>query len=89
MLAVTGANGQVGGRVARRLCGLGLAQRLIVRDPSRAPDLPGAEVVRAGSYGDAASMRQALEGVRRLFLVSARDRFGVAHRSAMDGVKPP
>lgn len=89
MLAVTGATGEIGGRVARRLSGLGLAQRMIVRDPSRAPDLPGAETARAGSYGDAASMRRALEGVDKLFLVSARDRFGVAHRSAQNRVKPP
>jgi len=89
MLAVTGATGEVGGRVARRLCSLGLSQRLIVRHASRAPDLPGAEVVCADSYGDAGSMRRALEGVRRLFLVSARDRFGVAHRSAQNRVQPP
>jgi NAD(P)H dehydrogenase (quinone) len=89
MLAVTGATGEIGGRVARRLSSLGLAQRMIVRDPSRAPDLPGAETVCAGSYGDAASMRLALKGVDRLFLVSARDRFGVAHRSALNRVKPP
>jgi NAD(P)H dehydrogenase (quinone) len=89
MLAVTGATGEIGGRVARRLSRLGLCQRLIVRDPSRAPGLPGAEVAGAGSYGDAASMRRALQGVHRLFLVSARDRFGVAHRSAVNHVKPP
>ena len=40
MLAVTGATGQIGGRVAVRLALLGLPQRLIVRDPSRAPRLP-------------------------------------------------
>lgn len=89
MLAVTGATGEVGGRVARRLSNFGLTQRLIVRDPSRSPDLPGAEVVWAGSYGDAAAMRKALEGVHRLFLVSARDRFGVAHKSAQNRSKPP
>ncbi|MBN2319683.1 MAG: SDR family oxidoreductase [Acidobacteria bacterium] len=89
MLAITGATGEVGGRVARRLAGLGVAQRLIVRDPSRAPDFPGAEIVRAASYGDAESMREALKGVDALFLVSARDRFGVAHISAKNRVKPP
>jgi NAD(P)H dehydrogenase (quinone) len=89
MLAVTGATGELGSRVAKRLAGLGLAQRVIVRDPPRVPDLPGAEVVRATSYGDAGSMCQALKGVRTLFLVSARDRFGVAHISAKNGMKPP
>jgi NAD(P)H dehydrogenase (quinone) len=89
MPAVTGATGEVGGRVAQRLAGLGIAQRLIVRDPSRSPHLPGAEIVQASSYGDAASMRRALEGMDILFLVSARDRFGVAHISAKNRVTPP
>lgn len=89
MLAITGATGEIGGRVARNLAGLGSIQRAIVRDTSRMPRLPGTEVVQASSYGDADSMRQALTGVKKLFLVSARDRFGVAHISAKKGVKPP
>jgi NAD(P)H dehydrogenase (quinone) len=89
VLAVTGASGQLGGRVASRLAELGLAQRLIVRDSARAPILPGAEVVEASSYGDAAAMIRALTGVQTLFLVSARDRFGVAHISAKNHTMPP
>ncbi len=84
MLAVTGATGQVGGRVAARLAKLGRKQRLIVRDPARAPNLPNAEVVPASSYGDAAAMGRALSGVDTLFLVSAQDRMGVAQRSAAE-----
>jgi NAD(P)H dehydrogenase (quinone) len=89
MLGVTGATGNVGGRVAARLAGMGLRQRLIVRDASRAPVLPGAEVVEASSYGDAAAMTRALLGVDNLFLVSARDRFGVNHLSAQNNITPP
>ncbi len=89
MLAITGATGELGGRVAKRLAGLGLAQRVIVRDPSRMPHLPGAEIVQATSYGDADSIGQALKGIKTLFLVSARDRFGVAHISAKNRMKPP
>lgn len=77
LFGVTGATGELGGRVAARLAERGVAQRLVVRDPSRAPELPDAEVVRASSYGDGEEMRRALEGVRTLFLVSgeeARDR---------------
>ena len=62
---------------------------MIVRDPSRAPRLPGAEIVQASSYGDAAAMRRALAGIETLFLVSARDRFGVAHISAKNHTAPP
>lgn len=89
MIAITGATGELGGRVAKRLAGLGLSQRVIVRDPSRTPHLAGAEIVAATSYGDADSMGQALKGIRTLFLVSARDRFGVAHISAKNHTKPP
>ena len=84
MLAITGAAGQVGGRVARRLADLGVEQRLIVRDPSLIPPLPGAQVVGASSYGHAAEMGRALKGIKTLFLVSARDKMGVTHNTALD-----
>ena len=84
MLAVTGATGHLGGRVAARLAGLGLAQRLIVRDLSRAPRLKGAEVRPASSYGDAVAMGRALAGVQTLFLVSAQDRMGAVQRLAAE-----
>jgi NAD(P)H dehydrogenase (quinone) len=71
-VAVTGVTGGLGGRVARRLADGGVAQRLVVRDPARAPELPGAEVVRA-AYGDGEAMRRALDGVDTLLLVSASE----------------
>jgi NAD(P)H dehydrogenase (quinone) len=69
-LAISGATGAVGGRVASLLAELGHAQRLIVRDASRAPDLPGAEVAE-GSYEDPEAMRMALSGTHTFFMVSA------------------
>jgi NAD(P)H dehydrogenase (quinone) len=89
MLAITGVTGQIGGKVAARLAKLGVAQRLIARDPAHVPHLPGAEIVQSSSYGDAAAMRRALVGVETLFLVSARDSFGVAQMAAKNGVLPP
>ncbi|MBA7563594.1 NAD(P)H azoreductase [subsurface metagenome] len=89
MLAVTGATGEVGGRVAVRLAKLGLSQRLIVRDPRRAPQLPGAEVVQASSYGDAVAIGRALAGVETLFLVSAQDLMGFIRRCAENKVPTP
>jgi uncharacterized protein YbjT (DUF2867 family) len=86
VIGVTGATGGLGGRVARQLAERGLEQRLIVRDASRAPSLPGAEVVEASDYGDGEAMRRALEGVGTLLLVSAGehpDRVSL-HRSAVD-----
>jgi NAD(P)H dehydrogenase (quinone) len=84
-LAVTGVTGGLGGRVARRLADRGVAQRLVVRDPSRAPQLRGAEVVRA-HYGDGEAMRRALDGVDTLLLVSASEAFDRVrlHTGAVD-----
>src|ERR1700749_1464630 len=73
-LAVTGSTGAVGGRGARILADLGVAQRLIVRSAERAPRLDGAEVREVpGGYADPAGFREALEGVGTLFLVSAEE----------------
>ena len=81
MLAVTGATGRIGGRVAALLAAQGSAQRLIVRDPSKVPALPGAEIRQVSSYGDPAAMGKALSGVDTLFLVSAREIMGVIMQS--------
>lgn len=46
-LGITGSTGHLGGRIARRLADRGVGQRLLVRDPSRAPELPDTTVARA------------------------------------------
>ncbi len=68
-IGVTGSTGQLGGRVATRLATLGQPQRLLVRNPARAPQLHGAEIIQA-SYEDGPSMKVALSGIQVLFLVS-------------------
>ena len=73
LIAVTGATGEVGGRVARRLADRGIAQRLLVRDASRAPRLDGAEVATITGYGDGDSMRAAIEGAETLFFVPGEE----------------
>jgi NAD(P)H dehydrogenase (quinone) len=73
LIAVTGATGEVGGRVAERLAEAGHDQRLVVRDASRAPDLEGAEVRVASDYGDHDEMQAALEGVDTLLLIPAAE----------------
>jgi NAD(P)H dehydrogenase (quinone) len=86
VIAVTGATGAVGGRVAAGLAELGVSQRLVVRDPSRAPSLPGAEVVGGANYADGDAMRRAFEGADTVFFVSAgEDRNRVdLHRGVVD-----
>jgi NAD(P)H dehydrogenase (quinone) len=86
VIAVTGATGGIGGRVAPRLAERGAELRLIVRDPARAPELRGAEVVQVSDYGEGEEMRRALDGAERLLLVSfeeSRDRVD-KHRAAID-----
>jgi NAD(P)H dehydrogenase (quinone) len=73
VIALTGVTGQVGGRVARLLAERGVPLRLIVRDASRAPQLPGAEVAVASDYGATNEMKRAIEGADTLFLVSGRE----------------
>ena len=86
MFVVTGSTGYVGRLVAAELAARGVEQRLLVRDPIRAPELPGAEVV-AADYGDPASLRAALHEGDRVFMVSLHE--GPAdrvphHRSFID-----
>ncbi|MGG7306319.1 SDR family oxidoreductase [Curtobacterium sp. AB451] len=71
-IALTGATGKIGGAVARALAHDGVPFRMIVRDASRAPDLPGTDVAVA-SYGDADAGRAALEGVDLLLMVSGAE----------------
>lgn len=69
-IAVTGATGRIGGRVARHLAEVRTPTRLLVRDPSHAPTLSGAEVA-VSRYGDQGAVRSALEGIETVFMVSA------------------
>lgn len=83
--AITGASGRIGARTARHLADAGLPTRLVVRDASRAPALPRADVAVA-SYGDHDACRRAFDGVDTLFLVSAAESADRVqqHRTAID-----
>lgn len=72
MIGVTGSTGQLGSRIASRLADSGVPLRLIVRDPGRAPHLPGATVAQA-AYGEHAALLDALDGVDVLMLLSATE----------------
>lgn len=85
LIAITGATGYLGSRIARQLSAAGWATRLITRDPSRAPRLAGSHAAQA-TYEDTAAMTAALQGVDRLFFVSSNALAGrqEAHRSVID-----
>ena len=72
MLVVTGSTGRVGRLVAGELSTRGMRQRLLVRDPLRAPDIAGAEIAMA-DYGDPQSIADALEPDDRVFMVSLHE----------------
>jgi NAD(P)H dehydrogenase (quinone) len=71
-VAVTGATGELGSRVARRLAERGVPQLLVARDPAQLPDLPDAAHRGPAAYADRAAMRDAMTGARTLVLVSGR-----------------
>jgi NAD(P)H dehydrogenase (quinone) len=81
MIVVTGASGQVGGRVGRLLAA---PHVLLVRDPSRAPETD--KSVKFAEYADKSAMIAALTGADTLFLVSGREdpHRLAAHKSAVD-----
>lgn len=84
-IAITGSTGNVGGEAARLLSAEEYGQKLIVRDPARAPELPGASVARA-EYSDREASVEALRGSDVLFMVSgseAEDRVD-QHRTFID-----
>lgn len=71
-ILITGATGQQGGAVARRLLAAGFAVRIVVRNvesvASRALVQQGAEAV-AGDFGQPESLTRAMAGVRGVFSV--------------------
>ncbi len=71
-LGITGSTGRLGGRIARALSAAGVPQRLLVRDPSRAPALADATAV-PGSYADRDGVFAALQGLRTVLMVSASE----------------
>ncbi|MCU1605868.1 MAG: Nitrogen transcription regulator, NmrA family [Modestobacter sp.] len=84
-LGITGSTGRLGRRIARRLAAAGVPQRLVVRDPARAPQLPGSAVAVA-SYDDGTAVREALAGLSTVLMVSGAehpDRLG-QHRTFID-----
>jgi NAD(P)H dehydrogenase (quinone) len=86
VIVVTGATGVVGGAVARKLAARGEPIRLIVRDPARAPSLPGAEIAVA-TYDDPEALSAALEPGDRVFMVSMHAQYAerlLLHRSFVE-----
>ena len=90
-IAVTGASGLLGSKLAFRLAAEGATQRLVVRDAARAPrlgddPLPESDVAVVDGYTDTRGMVAAFTDVDTVFLVSAREDLDrvAQHRAAVD-----
>jgi NAD(P)H dehydrogenase (quinone) len=85
-IAITGASGKLGGRVAHRLAARSAHQLLLGRDLTRLPRLPLAAVRGPAAYDDPPAMRAALTGADTLFLISAHlsGRRLAEHSAALD-----
>jgi uncharacterized protein YbjT (DUF2867 family) len=71
---VTGATGNIGSKVVAELRERGVPFRAFVRDPDRAAAVLGGETELAhGDFAEPASVRRALDGVERMFLLCAND----------------
>jgi uncharacterized protein YbjT (DUF2867 family) len=66
MLLVTGATGRIGRELVRELSA---EVRVLVRDPSRAADLPQHAERVVGDLGEPATLAPAFDGVDKVFLL--------------------
>ena len=91
MIAVTGANGQLGRLVLKHIAGLTAEPvRALVRTPEKAGDLATDQVsVVKADYDDSTTLPAALEGVERLLLISGSEvgKRAPQHKAVIDAAK--
>ncbi|KUN40676.1 NAD(P)-dependent oxidoreductase [Streptomyces longwoodensis] len=93
MFVITGATGQLGSRIVRRLLTQVPPEQLVacVRDPERAAGLLAEGVdVRRGDFTDPASLAEAFKGASQVLVVSVNDSGDGAvaqHRAAIDAAR--
>jgi uncharacterized protein YbjT (DUF2867 family) len=93
-ILVTGATGNIGSRVVKKLQERGVSVRAFVRDQDKAKTVLGQDLeVAVGDFSDASSVRRALEGVDSVFLACSNDprqveyEIGVIEAAAATGVR--
>lgn len=92
MILVTGATGQLGSAVIRRLLQRTEAADVaaFVRDVSKAADMEARGVsIRAGDYNDTETLERAMEGVDRVLLIAGNDpqRRVQQHQNVIDAAR--
>ena len=71
MILITGATGTVGSELTQQLLAAGQAVRVLTRDANRVSDLTGRAEIAVGDLDSPDELRIALDGVERVFLVTA------------------
>lgn len=84
-ILVTGATGNVGSRLVRRLKEKGHAVRAFARDV--AGKTPEGVEAAPGDFTDKASLQQAMDGVDAVYLLSAGDQLSVHEANAIEAAK--
>ncbi|GAA4589358.1 NAD(P)H-binding protein [Planotetraspora phitsanulokensis] len=70
MILATGATGRIGRELVRELDERNAEFRILVRDPSRAADLPASAERVVGDLDEPATLTPAFDGIDRLFLLT-------------------
>lgn len=87
MILITGATGNIGGKVIRRLSEAGVAAQALSRDPSRGEDLPHITWVE-GDLARSETLAPAFEGVKCLFLLTGNSQnMARLQQNAVDAAK--
>lgn len=71
MILITGATGTVGSELTQQLLSARQPVRVLTRDPQRAVALEGQVEIAVGDLGKPETLRAALEGIERVFLMTA------------------
>ncbi|MEJ2600219.1 MAG: SDR family oxidoreductase [Anaerolineales bacterium] len=71
MILITGATGNVGRQLTQQLLDAGQPMRLLTRDRNKLSNLDGRVEIAVGDLDKPETIRAALEGIERLFLVTA------------------
>jgi uncharacterized protein YbjT (DUF2867 family) len=87
MILVFGATGTTGGEVARQLIAGGHTPRLLVRNPAKAGEFQGKADIVAGDLDRPESLRGAMKGVKKMYLVSAGGDLAKLEAHALDAAK--
>jgi uncharacterized protein YbjT (DUF2867 family) len=69
-ILVTGVSGMFGGEVARQLMAKRIPIRILVRDPSKVPQLDKSVEVLTGDFTNTGALASALNGIEKLYLAS-------------------